>query len=73
MKITAENYCDIKFQMSQFLNSEIGRYVEKSGSRIKLSLFLGESEKFVEMIIKRQSFSALERLWKRCREKMGEL
>ena len=54
--------------MAEFLNAEILRYVELSGSRENLDAMLGRSNRHSTMILKRQSFSALERLWKECRE-----
>jgi len=68
MKITNDNYDKIKSSMAEFLNAEILRYVELSGSRENLDAMLGRSNRHSTMILKRQSFSALERLWKECRE-----
>ena len=66
--ITAKTYAPTKQEMLEFLNSEISRYSKKIGSREKLSLHLGHAENYVRLVVKRQSFSALERLWKKCRK-----
>jgi hypothetical protein len=67
MKITNENYDEIKSSMAEFLNTEISRYVKLAGSRENLDAILGRSDRHSTMILKRQSFSALERLYKGCR------
>ena len=71
MKITAANYSDVKMDMLMFLNAEIVRYSETAGSREKLSIKLGHADNHVRKIMNRQSYTALERLWKECREKLG--
>jgi hypothetical protein len=52
--------------MKRFLVLEIERYAVRAGSQNQLSLALGKSDTFVQMALKRGSFSALERLWKEC-------
>jgi len=71
MKITSDNYNAVKFDMAQFLNTEISRYSSLVGSREALSVKLGHAENHVRKTVGRQSFSALERLWKECKEKLG--
>ena len=61
-----KNYQKSKSELSAMLNSEIGRYVKLAGGREGLSRKLGRTDSFVAMVLKRQSFSALERLWKEC-------
>jgi len=70
MKITKENYDEIKSSMAEFLNAEIARYVKFAGSREGLDAKLGRSNRHSTMILKRQSFSALERLWRECKNKI---
>ena len=71
VRVTANNYESIKTAMKRFLILEIRRYETKAGGQNRLSVLLGYSDKKVAMVTKRQSFSALERLWKECREKLG--
>jgi hypothetical protein len=75
IKITKYNYAGIKFDMHQFLNTEINRYIEIAGSPEKLSRALGNVDLYIRVNIgrlkKRQSFSALERIYKKCVEVYG--
>ena len=64
MKITEKNYDEVKADMKRFLLDEIERYSREAGGKHKLSLKIGKSYTYVEMILKRDAFSALERLWK---------
>lgn len=66
MKITPENYDEIKTDLKRFLILEIERHGIIAGSLRKLSADLGHSEDFVFARLKRGSFSSLERLWKEC-------
>lgn len=71
VNITRENYSAVKSAMKRFLILEIEKYAVKAGSIDTLGVKLGQSEKYARMVLKRSSFSALERLWKECNEKMG--
>ena len=71
MERSSEWYDNTKQEMESFLNAEISRYVSIVGSREKLSLLLGHLEDYVQKIIQRQAFSALERLWRECKEING--
>lgn len=68
MTITADKYPQIKMDMRDFLLHEINQTIAQIGSREKLSEKLGHSCNYVQMILKRQSFSALERLWLECQK-----
>lgn len=72
VKITDENYAEIKAALKRFLILQIERYSIKAGSIEALGLRLGQSEKYAQMTLKRGSFSVLERLWKECVEKIGK-
>jgi hypothetical protein len=67
MKITENNYDGIKSAMAEFLNAEISRCVKIAGSRENLDSRLKRSDRHTTMILRRQSFSALERLWRECK------
>jgi hypothetical protein len=67
MKITNDNYDEIKSSMAEFLNAEISKHVKLAGSRENLDLRLNRSDRHTTMILRRQSFSALERLWRECK------
>jgi hypothetical protein len=69
VKISVETYDAVKMDMLMFLNTEISRASRLAGNREKLSIMLGHAENYVRKIIKRQSYSAMERLWKECRGK----
>ena len=71
IRVTAKNYEEIKTAMKRFLILEITRQVGVFGTREKLSLAIGHAENYVQLVLKRQSFSALERLVKECKEKLG--
>lgn len=64
MKITEKNYDEVKADMKRFLLAEIERYSQEAGGKHRLSVKLGKSYTYAEMILKRDAFSALERLWK---------
>lgn len=66
--MTVSNYAEVKQAMKRFLILEIERYAILAGGQNKLSLSLGYSETKVQMVLKRGSFSGLERLWKECRK-----
>jgi hypothetical protein len=67
MKITNDNYDEMKSAMAEFLNAELSRYVKLAGSRENLDTMLNRSDRHTTMILRRQSFSALERLWRECK------
>jgi len=64
--VTRENHNGIKTSLKRFLIIEIEYFSVKAGSQNQLSLTLNKSDTFVQMALKRGSFSALERLWKEC-------
>ena len=69
MKITADNYDNVKAAMKKFLMDEIEKHSKEVGGKHKLSLKIGKSYTHVEMVTKRGAFSALERLYKEIKEK----
>ena len=69
-RVTAKNYDELKTAMKRYLILEINRRILSLGTREKLSVALGHAENYVQLILKRQSFSALERLVKECRDKL---
>ena len=56
--------------MKVFLLNRIEKYYVAAGGKHKLSVMLGFTYTHVEMVMKRRAFSALERLYKICREKI---
>jgi hypothetical protein len=50
-------------RLRQFYNDSISESVKLAGSARALSLQLGRGEDYVHHVLKRQSFSALRRLW----------
>ena len=64
MKITEENYFEVKAAMKKFLDEQINKRINAAGGKRGLSAKLGKSHAHVEMIMKRSAFSALERLWR---------
>ncbi len=72
LRVTKSNYAGMKTALRRFLILEIERYSIRAGSQNKLSIALGYSDTKVQMVLKRGSFSGLERLWKECREKLGD-
>lgn len=72
MKITKDNFDDIKNSLREFLDSEIERYVELVGSKNKLGEALGHSTKYVNMIQSRNSFEAMEELWRECQQRLKQ-
>jgi len=65
MKITKDNYFEIKKDMKGFLNNEIDVAILEHNGKQQLARDLGFCDKQIFMILKRQSFSALERLVKK--------
>lgn len=72
MQITPENYDEIKADLKAFLVREIHRYTQIAGSQNKLALALGFADNRTNIVLKRGSFSALERFYKKCREAFPE-
>lgn len=72
MKITKDNFDNVKNSLREFLESEIERYIEIAGSKNKLGEALGYSTKYVNMIQARNSFEGLEYLWRECRTKLKQ-
>lgn len=68
--ITATNYHKTKYDMITFLHKEINRYIERWGSREKLSLALGYSENHIRLAQSRDKWTiiTLEKLWRECEE-----
>lgn len=69
IKITEENYFEIKAAMKKFLDAAINKRINEAGGKRPLSAKLGRSFNHVEMIMRRSAFSALERLYKEIKEK----
>lgn len=72
MKITKDNFDDVKNSLRVFLESEIERYVGIAGSKNKLGEALGHSTKYVNMIQTRNSFEAMEVLWRECQQRLKQ-
>lgn len=74
MKITPENYDEVKAALSDFLEKQIEGYLSNySGDTKRMSLRLGNSISRVEMVRRRKTFTSMERLWRDCRKKFGRL
>ena len=72
MKITKDNFDIVKNSLREFLDSEINRYIEITGSKNKLGEALGHSTKYVNMIQARNSFEAMEELWRECQQRLKQ-
>lgn len=70
VNVNGDNYFHIKAALKRFLILQIEKYAIQAGSIEKLGLKIGQSEKYAQMILKRGSFSSLERLYKECIEKI---
>lgn len=71
VRLTLENYIEVKKDLRLFLAGEIGRYLTHAGSYEKLSLLLNKSPLYVRMIVNRQSsIEKLEKLLKECQKKI---
>lgn len=62
--ITRENYDQNKAELKQFLIRQINEAIKDYGNTRRLEIALGHKNSHVEKIMKRGSFSALERLYK---------
>lgn len=74
MKITKDNFDDIKKTEREFLISEIEKYIVAAGSKKELSLALGKEMSYVHKKYKRAirgNTAGLEKLYKECIEKIG--
>lgn len=70
MKITADNYDELKAAMDTFLRAEIDRYVEHAGGKRALAAALGKSCTYIIMALRRDSIVGLEEVWRECRAKL---
>lgn len=75
MKITEENYDDIKKQMCEFLLEQINGFIKQAGSKRALSLALGYEPPYIWITLKRargkgNNFAMLERVWLDCLKKI---
>lgn len=73
IKVSRENFDELKSYMKEFLISEMEEYIKNAGSKQSLSLVLGREETYVNIKYKRAkrgSFAGLEKLWRECREKL---
>lgn len=76
MKITKQNYEEIKKSMREFLIAEIEKYIKKAGDKKRLSLMLNHEDSYVWKKYKRAllgSISGLDKLYRECLEKIGDL
>lgn len=64
IKITEDNYFEIKAAMKKFLDEQIHKRINDAGGKRPLSAKLGKTHTYVEMALKRSAFSNLERLYK---------
>lgn len=70
MKVTPENYSTIKSALRRFLILEIKRHQMQFPSERQFDEALGHENGHSYKVLKRGSFTALERLWKECQEKL---
>lgn len=73
MKITKDNFDDIKKTEREFLIAEIEKYIAKAGDKKSLSLSLGREMSYVFKKYKRAlkgNTAGLEKLYKECKEKL---
>ena len=74
MKITPENYDEVKAALTDFLEKQIDGYLSNHfGDTKRMSIRLGNSISRVEMVRRRKTFTSMERLWRDCRKKFGKI
>lgn len=73
LRVSHENFDEIKMCLREFLIEEIESYIKNAGGKQALSLKLGKEEAYVHLKYKRAlrgSFSGLEKLYRECRGKI---
>ena len=71
IKVTSENYIELKKDLRLYLAGEIGKYLNYAGSYESLSYLLNRSKLYVRKIIDRKaSIEKLEKLMIECQTKI---
>lgn len=65
--MTVNEYNQKKVELKQMMIDEIKGYTEQFGSADRLSIMLGCCTTYVHTTLARESYGAVEKLWKRCK------